>query len=685
MLAIFKKWAACLFAWFSSFFCSIKGEPVMSALSVEVPFPVFYDRSGEPLENGYVWIGQANLNPQTNPIQVYFDKNLTQPAAQPLRTLAGYISNAGTPAQIYVDNLNYSILVQDKNGTMVYNFPQSTNDDACSIVYDPPFVNAVPTTVCSKLEEVISVKDFGAIGNGVVDDTGAFINALAAAGGNTVYVPSGSYKITGTLDGNFATFGNVTIVDGYVNYINNVSVSNSSVVMYRTVNSTNSTPGKWVVLTPEGPLNTTGSTTEGLQEAINYITQYGYDLYVYGSPVGPPNFPPPYTSFNGQEPAIMFLNSPITFYPLQKGVIKITDVTLNFNSPVTGAAITFDSIIIADIDFSGSQIVCAAAQTGVLFKPTNFLPQDAAAGIVISDCRIKLCAVYPLAPGSNCVSIDCTDGPFIGVDLNISELNAGAYGLIVDPATNGFISNKIFILDAHDQTSASLSIGTNATNGINAYGNIIEFFAQPDTGCVGIDMWGVDNIVQATVLGNQGLPAVAIKLESSASQNIIQAGRLQGTILIQDLSTTKSNLIQYGSDACSVYLIAASQSIPNNSATKILFDDKEFDQMNTFNTALSRWIPGVPGNGQISANINYLDALPAGSVFKAAVYKNGNVYKQTADVSGSNVGGNSIGISCTVQIDSPTDYFEIYAFQNSGGAKNMSGNQIDTWATFKRL
>jgi hypothetical protein len=174
----------------------------MSALSVEVPFPVFYDRAGEPLENGYVWIGQANLNPQTNPIQVYFDKNMTQPAAQPLRTLAGYIANAGTPAQIYVDAVNYSILVQDKNGTMVYNFQNGTgiSPDACGVEYNPPFTNSVPLPVCVKLAETVSVKDFGAIGDGSSDDTIAIQNAATASGqSGTLYFPSGIYKISSNL------------------------------------------------------------------------------------------------------------------------------------------------------------------------------------------------------------------------------------------------------------------------------------------------------------------------------------------------------------------------------------------------------------------------------------------------------------------------------------------------------
>ena len=177
----------------------------MSALSVEVPFPVFYDRAGEPLENGYVWIGQANLNPQTNPIQVYFDRDLTQPAAQPLRTLAGYISNAGTPAQIYVDAVNFSILVQDKNGTMVYNFPDGTGiaplpNDACGLAYTPNFSGAVTRPTCEKLEESISVKDFGAVGDGVTDETNPFqlaINAVLAAGGRRIYIPAGTYYFDG--------------------------------------------------------------------------------------------------------------------------------------------------------------------------------------------------------------------------------------------------------------------------------------------------------------------------------------------------------------------------------------------------------------------------------------------------------------------------------------------------------
>jgi hypothetical protein len=61
--------------------------------------------------------------------------------------------------------------------------------------------------VSSKLAEQLSVKDFGAVGDGVTDDTAAIQAALDAAAaptvngiGKAVFVPSGKYKTTATLE-----------------------------------------------------------------------------------------------------------------------------------------------------------------------------------------------------------------------------------------------------------------------------------------------------------------------------------------------------------------------------------------------------------------------------------------------------------------------------------------------------
>jgi hypothetical protein len=91
----------------------------MSAIEVNPPYPAFAGADGLPLENGYIWVGTVNLNPQTNPISVYWDSALTISAPQPIRTLNGYPVYQGTPARFYAGS-DYSILVQDSKGSLVY-------------------------------------------------------------------------------------------------------------------------------------------------------------------------------------------------------------------------------------------------------------------------------------------------------------------------------------------------------------------------------------------------------------------------------------------------------------------------------------------------------------------------------------------------------------------------------------
>ena len=69
--------------------------------------------------------------------------------------------------------------------------------NATGVTYTAPFTGGVAETLSAKLAQTVSVKDFGAVGDGVTDDTAAIQAALDT--GKTVYIPSGLYKVTSSL------------------------------------------------------------------------------------------------------------------------------------------------------------------------------------------------------------------------------------------------------------------------------------------------------------------------------------------------------------------------------------------------------------------------------------------------------------------------------------------------------
>lgn len=76
--------------------------------------------------------------------------------------------------------------------------------------------SSTATTIAAKLQETVSVLDFGALGDGSTDDTEAFKNAIAAS--DRVYVPEGTYRLGTVLISSSVTLygsGYLKLKDSY--------------------------------------------------------------------------------------------------------------------------------------------------------------------------------------------------------------------------------------------------------------------------------------------------------------------------------------------------------------------------------------------------------------------------------------------------------------------------------------
>ena len=130
-------------------------------------------------------LSTITYQPATGTLSVYVD-GLNQYG--PSATYSYVETDSSTVT--FNDGLHEGALV--KFTTTISNTGNSIN--ASAVTYDPYVTGAVTTNVQTKLRETVSVKDFGAVGNGLDDDTTAINNALAT--GNSVYFPDGTYIVT---------------------------------------------------------------------------------------------------------------------------------------------------------------------------------------------------------------------------------------------------------------------------------------------------------------------------------------------------------------------------------------------------------------------------------------------------------------------------------------------------------
>ena len=104
--------------------------------------------------------------------------------------------------EVAINAADAELYVKDTGGNIKKFANTDTTGTAAGVQFTQAGTGAVQRTVESKLQDVVSVKDFGAVGDGVADDTSAIQAAITAAepyGKRHVYFSAGNYKTTSPI------------------------------------------------------------------------------------------------------------------------------------------------------------------------------------------------------------------------------------------------------------------------------------------------------------------------------------------------------------------------------------------------------------------------------------------------------------------------------------------------------
>jgi hypothetical protein len=160
----------------------------------------FFDANGAPLVGGKLYSYAAGT---TTPQATYTDAGGVTPNANPIILDSRGEASVWLGTALYKFKLTTSTDVEvwtvDNVGGFATLSQLAASGGSALVGFLQAGTGAVARTVQSKLRDTVSVKDFGAVGDGVADDTAAIQAAMNSAAYVQVLVPPGTYRVTSTL------------------------------------------------------------------------------------------------------------------------------------------------------------------------------------------------------------------------------------------------------------------------------------------------------------------------------------------------------------------------------------------------------------------------------------------------------------------------------------------------------
>ena len=407
---------------------------------------------------------------------------------------------------------------------------------AAAFPYLSPAADAVARTMFGKVGDWVSVKDFGAVGNGIADDTVAIGNAIVSMGvspyGGTVFFPAGDYKVSQTI----SVVNNAVVLMG-----SGAGGSGSGTGFSGNAGTQIIYPadrGAFNFVTDQGggvcnmTLRPTSAPSAGA--AISFAGGISSTYNSYGFVDG--------VVFEGAYTAINML-------PAGRG--RISNCT--FINSVSTAVILGNTVdqTVGGYRVEGCYFTNTNAQTHLLFKSL--------ANAVVQGCHfaggnncVQLSPASPITVASGLTIAGCTFYNYTVAGINLSQ--PGAITISGFSITGNVFRNS----KTGTPTSILLSLGIGNGRCV-VTGNTFE---HSNTGEICVDIVSGDSFSITGNVFRGNTSTLAVRVQASGSLAVIGDNLFSGwTTTISNLSSTVQNLIARNMSDLAIQTVASASPL----------------------------------------------------------------------------------------------------------------------------